>query len=208
MKTDELIQQLAGNAQPVKRLKPLGQRFVMWLVISWVYIGIIMYFFGIRDDAGSMLRNPMFFTQATLLLVLGVTAGYAAFQISVPDGTLSLPLVGLVIGSAMVSMVLLSYEACTTSGCAAGHGLECSLHIAMLGIIPAMALFLMLKRSAPSRRLWAGALMGLAMIGLSAAALQFACGNSDPLHLLVWHWLPGLLFVSVGVGMASRLLRW
>ena len=208
MKTDELIQQLAGNAPPVKRLRPFGQRFIAWLVISLVYIGIIMFFFGVRDDAGLMLRDPMFFTQAMLLIVLGVTAGYAALQISVPDGMLSVPLVGLVIGSAMVSMVLLSYETCTTSGCVAGQGWECSLHIAMLGIIPAIALFLMLKRSAPSRRLWAGALMGLAMIGLSAAALQFACGNSDPLHLLVWHWLPGFLFVSVGIGMASRLLRW
>lgn len=208
MNTDELIDQLARDAKPVVRLPSAGHQFVQWLAFSLVYVGVVMFFYGVRNDLDSVLRDPMFVIHTLLLGVLGVIAGFSALQISVPDRTLSKPLVGCIVALTGLSLFLISFQTCTTPGCEAGHGFACSFHIFILGMAPVIALALMVKRAAPSQRVWSGALMGLSMIGLSASALQFACGNSDPLHLLVWHWLPGFVFVAAGVGVASRLFRW
>jgi len=208
MNTDELINQLARDVTPVARLPSAGHRFAQWLLFSLAYIAVIMFFYGIRTDLASVLRDPMFITHTVLLIALGVIAGFAALQISVPERSMSKPLVGCIAGLTGISLFLISFQTCTTPGCEAGHGFACSFHIFILGIFPVAALTLMVKRAAPSHRIWSGVLMGLTMIGLSAAALQFACGNSDPLHLLVWHWLPGFLFVAAGIGVASHLFKW
>jgi hypothetical protein len=71
-----------------------------------------------------------------------------------------------------------------------------------------VVLLVALKRAAPANLVWSGILIGLALNSLGAAALQFACDNSDPLHLLVWHWMPGVVFAAAGVVLARRILKW
>jgi hypothetical protein len=85
--------------------------------------------------------------------------------------------------------------------------LNCSLQITLIGLIPTILLAVMIRRAAPLPWLWSGIYVGLATIGLGAAALQFSCSSDDPMHLLVWHLLPGVLFVSVAALAASRLFK-
>ena len=73
----------------------------------------------------------------------------------------------------------------------------CLIEIAGLSLVPGWALFAMLRRAAPLRRAWSGALATLAAVALGAAATQFLCPIDDPAHQLVGHLLP-VAILSVG----------
>ena len=79
----------------------------------------------------------------------------------------------------------------------------CVIEIAGLGVLPAWALFAMLRRAAPLRRAWSAALATLASVALGAAATQFLCPLDDPAHQLVGHVLP-VVFLAVSGAIVGR----
>ena len=84
----------------------------------------------------------------------------------------------------------------------------CLIEIAGLAVVPVWALFAMLRRAAPLRRAWSGALATLASVALGAAATQFLCPLDDPAHHLVGHLLPVALLAGAGAIVGSRSLDW
>ncbi|HMP00670.1 MAG TPA: DUF1109 domain-containing protein [Kiritimatiellia bacterium] len=206
-KTDDLIRQLAEDARPVKRLPPPGRRFALWLALSVAYALMCLLWIGWRADLSQVAATPGFLWQTALLVALTLSSGWLAFAFSVPgrEGSpwrkRSVVLVALAWLASLVTLVAV------TPGHSPGEGLACSLQITLVGAIPAILLVLMIRRAAPLQWLWSGILVGLAMIGLGATALQFACCSGDPMHLLVWHLLPGVLFVVIAVALASRLFK-
>lgn len=208
MNTDELIGRLTADAPPVKRLPAPGVQFVAWLGISLAYLVAFTILTGMRGDLATAVRDPVFIGQTVLFSLMGLLAGYAAFVTGVPDRDLPSGLRGSLVLACGLSLGWLALLGGTTPDCAPGHGIACSVHIFLLGILPAAALVFVLKRAAPANLVVSGILIGLALNSLGAAALQFACDNSDPLHLLVWHWLPGVVLAAAGVVLARRFLRW
>jgi hypothetical protein len=84
----------------------------------------------------------------------------------------------------------------------------CLFEIAGLSVVPAWALFAMLRRAAPLQRVWTAALAMLAASALAAVATQLICPVDDPAHLLVGHVLP-VAFLSVwGAIVGRRWLDW
>lgn len=208
MKTDELISNLAASATPVQRLPAPGRRFAVWSGISLAYLALVTVFSGTRADLAAMLGDAAFIGQTLLFTAMGLLAGYAAFVTSVPDRDLPGGLRWSLLLACGVSLGWLAVLGGSTPDCAPGHGFACSVHIFLLGILPAVVLMVALKRAAPANLVWSGILVGLALNSLGAASLQFACDNNDPLHLLVWHWMPGLVMAGAGVVLARRFLRW
>jgi hypothetical protein len=207
MKTDDLIQQLAAQAAPVKRLPPAEIRFGRWLAASLVYAAACLGWIGLRADLGTIAAAPGFWWQTALLVALAVSSAWLAFRFSVPgrEGGAVAKILVCLVGAAWVGSI--AGLVMLTPGHAVDEGLGCSLEIALIGGLPALLLIAMLRRAAPLPWMWTGALAGLAMIGLGAGVLQFACSSGDPMHLLVWHVLPGSLFVLAGIAIASRLFK-
>ena len=208
MQTDDLINQLAGNVAPVKRLKPPCFRFALWLAVSLLYVAVLLANFGLREDLPDMLRSPIFIWQIGLMALLSVLAGLIAFTISIPGRAFPPAAKYSVVLLAGIFLATLAFLSCADPNSHAGEGWGCSKHLTMLGFVPAAIMIFMLKFTAPMQRLWTGILLGLAMIGISAAAMYLSCPSNDPLHVLVWHILPGFVFVAAGAGIASRLFRW
>ena len=84
----------------------------------------------------------------------------------------------------------------------------CVIEIAGFGIVPAWALFAMLRRAAPLRPAWSGALATLAAAALGAAATQVLCPIDDPAHQLVGHVLPVILLAAAGTLVGRRAFDW
>ena len=59
----------------------------------------------------------------------------------------------------------------------------------------------MLRRAAP---LEPGRVGVFAALG--AAGIQFICMNDDPLHALLWHWLPVVVAGAAGVVLGRLVL--
>ncbi len=205
--TDDLIRQLAEDMEPVKRLPPPGQRFALWLAVSVTYALLCLLWIGWRADLSQVVATPGFIWQTALLIGLAIASGRLAFMLSVPgrEGSpwrkRSVALIALAWLASLVALVA------ATPGHSPGEGLACSLQITLVGVIPAILLVLMIRRAAPLQWVWSGILVGLVMIGLGATALQFACCSGAPMHLLVWHLLPGVFFVLIAAAFASRLFK-
>ena len=66
----------------------------------------------------------------------------------------------------------------------------------------------MLRRAAPLRQAWTGALATLAAAALGAAATQVLCPIDDPAHQLVGHVLPVILLAIAGTIAGRRAFDW
>jgi hypothetical protein len=102
----------------------------------------------------------------------------------------------------------------TTEGAAVRRLLQwpfhwaCLIEIAGLSVVPGWALFAMLRRAAPLKRAWSGALATLASVAIGATATQFICPVDDPAHQLVGHVLPVAVLAILGAIAGQRYLNW
>ena len=213
MRTEELIVQLASSAGAVQPLPRPSVRLARWAagVLPLIAVGVMVI--GPRADASIVIRQPAFMVLALVTLATALLAAAGAFVLSVP-GAERLAVhrtTTLIAGSAWMSVLI----ARLLEG---GNPVQrlmvlpihslCVIEIAGFGIVPAWALFVMLRRAAPLRQAWSGALATLAAAALGAAATQVLCPIDDPAHQLVGHVLPVILLVVAGTIAGRRAFDW
>lgn len=49
---------------------------------------------------------------------------------------------------------------------------------------------------------------GIASAGISEIILNFFCNASSPHHLLIWHFIPWLIPVAIGMTFSRRIISW
>jgi len=211
MKTDELIADLVKDTGTLKRLAPPEQRLRLWFVVSFLIVGISVLSFGVRPDLGQAILNPNFILEGTSALLLGVLAGWSAFVLSVPGRERSSLVRYLPLGLLFVWMGLLTYRnILTPSSFHPGfvQGQMCTRNFILLSLIPGGLLLFMIKKAAPLRLAWAGALSLLAVGSLGSLGISFLCPSGDALHILVWHFVPVLLFGIAGIWVGKKIFSW
>src|SRR2546428_3312965 len=82
--TTRLIQQLAGNVQPVRPLRRPWMRTVAWLAVSIPYVAIIVLVLTPRHDLILKLRETRYIVEQIAALAAGMGAAGAAFASTVP----------------------------------------------------------------------------------------------------------------------------
>ncbi len=213
MRTDELIVQLARAAGPVRPLPGPSVRLGRWTAAAVPVTALSVIVIGPRADVLTAIHEPAFVGLAVATLATVLLSAASAFVLSVPGAERSrlqraLPLL------AGGVWVLVLVGLLTTSGDPGRRVLAlpihrlCVIEIAGLGVLPAWALFAMLRRAAPLRRAWSAALATLASVALGAAATQFLCPLDDPAHQLVGHALPVALLAIWGAIVGRRWLNW
>jgi hypothetical protein len=86
--------------------------------------------------------------------------------------------------------------------------MECALCIAAVALIPSALLFALIRKGATIRPLQAGSFAVLAASSVGGLTLRLAEANDSLMHLVVWHYLPALLFATLGAVIGKKLLRW
>lgn len=207
MKTETLIHELAKQGQPVKRVGPPIARFFRWAAVAVLCVAVGVAVFGFRADLEYTSRSPMFLLQAALTLALGALSGLSAFILSVPDK--AKPWLNIVPGTTLLLwLVVLVRALLSGENVQAGLGVACVRDILALGLPPGVLLYLMLKKAAPLNVGRVGVLAALGVAALGALGTQFICRNDDPLHILVWHYVPVLVLGGIGILLGRLLLRW
>src|SRR2546422_8911110 len=82
--TTRLIQQLAGNVQPVRPLRRPWMRTVAWLAVSIPYVAIIVLVLTARHDLILKLRETRYIVEQIAALAAGMGAAGAAFASTGP----------------------------------------------------------------------------------------------------------------------------
>lgn len=213
MKTDELISNLASTLTPVRRLKPPGVRMLFWLLISTLYVGLGITFFGVRADFRTKLLDAQFLLDTVAILAVSIASAGTAFYLSVPgrkeDGRLS-RIVWLSAAFWTAYFVLSMFIQSAHQGSLdmnAGAGRLCVESIFELGIVPAVCIFIMIRKAAPLELGKAGAFSMLAAVALAGFATQWICQYDFPLHFLVWHVLPITTLSVLGIVLGKRFFR-
>jgi hypothetical protein len=75
--------------------------------------------------------------------------------------------------------------------------------------LPAMIVtFLVMRKGAPTRPLFAGAVIGLLSASVGAMAYTLACKNDGTAFVAIWYTVACVIMVAIGAVVGYRVLRW
>lgn len=212
MKTEDLIQTLAVNATPVQRLPHPAWRAMVWLAISTVYVAGFVWFMGLRPDIATKLAEPRFIAEVGAAYLTSMMAAAAAFCAGCPGRPIwerFAPLPFLAIWLASLG------EGCWRDWLRSGPDgfmlqpdLLCLPMIVAVSIVPALLIFIMIRRGAPIAPLTTTGLATLAAAALAAAALRLFHAQDASIMVLVWQFGSVALLAAIGALFGEYLLRW
>lgn len=213
MRTEDLIERLVDDARPVRPLRPLAVRVAGWAGVAVLSLAAVMLMMGVRRELGDSVDRADFAFQALLLIVTALSAATGALVISVPGAARSplvrwLPVV-LCAGCVVWAVGGVGYAAAV--GAPVGRltfAWHCVYKTTSVAAVPGVLLFVMLRRAAPMQSRWAGLLALLATSAVGVLGANIICPNERPLHLLLWHVLPLIVFAAGGAALGAWLLRW
>lgn len=213
--TQQLIEQLAGDAAPVARLPAPWVRTALWLALAAVNLLTFVLLMSPRRDLGAALADPAFIIEQLAALATGITAGLAAFASVVPGfdrRALLLPLLPLAVWLASVGTgCAASWIRFGPAGLTVTPDWACVPAIALIGLAPAVIIAFMLRRGAPLTPHLTAALGGLAAAGLGGFALRLCHAEDASVMVLIWQMgtvalLTAAAAAAGGWVLGSRLL--
>ena len=208
---DRLVARLVADARPVRPLWSPRMRLLLWLALQALTLGVAVEF-GLRQDLGDHVRQPVFLLEVGALVVAGALAAAVALRGAVPGMGSGRVLVTvlLLLGAAAVALVSLEpVVAIRSSRGFVTSGAQCVISILGYAAIPWSVLFVTVRRGAPLDAPVVGGCAGAAALLCATAAVRIACPFDEALHLLTWHAIPVALGTALsGVAGARWLDRW
>jgi hypothetical protein len=213
VRTEDLIHELAKDAPPVRRLQPLSVRLFGWVALAALSLGVVTMWMGARRDLAEALQHSAFQFEAAMLILTAMSAAVGALTVSIPGRERSalirwLPIVG---GAICILWVGSELVFASMTGAPTGRltfAWRCVYKTASVALVPGIALFALVRRAAPLRAAWAGLLAILATASVGVLGANVICPIDRPLHLLLWHVAPLMLFAAIGAGLGTWLIRW
>lgn len=188
MKTDDLIQQLAAELEPVRPLQSPGKRAALWLAGSVLYLGALAVGMSGLGAALGGISPGLLFSQS-IGVVAGVLAVVAAFSSVVPGHSN-----GALIGAAAAALAWLGWFAVIAVGGGEAQAIAGSQHewicvaIIVAGGAPlAAAMAVMLRRGAPLNPALTGFLIAMAVGLLANFSACVSLPHGDVGVTFVWH---------------------
>ena len=84
LSTDRLVERLAAEVKPVRRLLDPTQRAALWVAVALVCVLLGVLHFGLRRDIASAWQNLGFLLRVALLVTTMWLAVVTSFKLSVP----------------------------------------------------------------------------------------------------------------------------
>lgn len=213
MKTDELIDMLGTNIEPVKAGQLRTTLFAALAVGTAVALCLVVAIFGMPGEAFG--RAYLGLTALALMFTLGLVAAGASFLIKAArpgkPGRRPLVVIGLLflaLLSACVVALVLAHPA-AWGGMFFGPQWEaCLICVPLFAVAPFTALVWALRKEAPTNLTWTGAVAGLVAGALSAAVFALHHPSGSIPFILLWYGGPIIVCALIGAMLGPRLLRW
>jgi hypothetical protein len=213
VKTEDLIEQLATSAGPVR---PHAARMRTTAIVgagAVLAVPIMLLALGLRRDLASAAGGPMFWMKLVYCLMLFGAGAVAVDRLARPGGrcdsrlaaAIGVP-VALVLLAALVQIGL---EPQDTVALVLGSSWRvCPLYITMVSIPVFIAALYAARTLAPTNLHAAGFSAGLLAGATGAAVYSFHCTESAAPFLAVWYSAGILLPAIIGAALGPRVLRW
>lgn len=210
MKTNDLVNSLAaGTGRPRPRLKPPMLRTITWLAVSLPWIAMVVAFMGLRPELAAKFGEARWLAEQIAAALTGLTAAIAAFCSVVPGRSRwerVLPAIPLFVWMSLVGAGCL--RDWSVPGASFKSDWACLPGIAMVGLVPALAMAIMLRRGAPLSPVYSLGLGGLAATALADFGLRLFHAEDAGLMVLVWQLGSVALFTLICAQFGRWLLRW
>jgi len=213
MKTDELIDMLSTNVEPVKGAEPRTLLMTALAVGAVAALCLMLAIFGVPANA---LGGQNFTLKALALAVtLGLVAAGTRFLIKSArpgePGRKPLLLIALLLSAILLAGVvaLVLAHPATRSGMIFGpQWAACLICIPLFAVAPFASLVWALRKEAPTNLARTGAIAGLVAGALGAAVFALHHPGGSIPFLALWYGGPIVLCALAGAILGPRLLRW
>jgi len=177
METERLIEQLAGELQPVRRWRKAGWRATIWLLVVAALITALVLHFANLAVFAQRIAAPRVALDCIATALTGITAVFAAFMLSVPGNSarwmaLPLPPFLLWLGASGLGCLRNGWVNHGAGGMI-GESAHCFVFILGASVPLAAALFLTLRRARPIAPMPVAVLGLLGVAAIAAFVLQF-----------------------------------
>jgi hypothetical protein len=212
MDTDELITRLSADLQPVRPLRPPWARAVLWVGLALPCVVAVVWRELMMVDAAQAAINARFMIEQAATLATALTAAVAAFGSTIPGfdrRILLLPLAPLALWLASVGHgCLQDWIRLGANGLTVRADWDCLPMAAIIGIIPAAAMAVMLRRGLPLHPRLTLALAALAVASVANFGLQFAHVRDASIMVLTWHLGAAAVLSALGGLLGERVIGW
>lgn len=212
MRTEDLIVELAGQGVPVTPLLPLSVRLTLWMTVASAAAAGVAFGLGPRADLGAALTRGPYLVSGLLTLGSAVLGGWAALQSSVPGALRHAwmrwaPLALLAAWCVLIAAALVSAGAPFSRLAAEPWHAACVVNAMAAAAIPAVGLFVMVRRGLPLSPAWSAALAAVAALGFGAFGAQVICPIDRAAHLGLWHLIPVVSLAALTALVGASFLR-
>jgi hypothetical protein len=212
MKTDQLINLLSTNLEPVKRGET--KKTLTWTILAGGLAAVCLMFatVGLRPGGGSFLSGYLVLKLLFMLILIGTGAALLAKLISPgQDGHklyMVILLAFLAVGGAGICALVLGPAPARGEMMMGSQWATCALCIPLFAIVPFSALIWALRKGAPTNLRRTGAVAGLVAGALGALAYAFHCPDDSLPFIALWYGGMVALCTLLGAILGPRLLRW
>ncbi|WGD50163.1 DUF1109 domain-containing protein [Bradyrhizobium sp. CB1650] len=213
MKTDDLVELLSRNLEPVDRsavLRTLCFAVGIGIVAA---LGIAFFGLGVRSDFATT-RALIFLAMklAFAIAIVGLAIVYLV-RLTRPGGERKTS--PFLIMTPFLVIVLLAAVSLGSAPRAhwdrmimGDEWLECLLSVPIIAIVPFAASIWAVRKGAPTDLVRAGALAGLIAGAISAIGYALHCTDDSIPFIAVWYGGTIVLCTLAGAVLGPRLLRW
>ncbi|CAN7778807.1 NrsF family protein [Variovorax sp. LjRoot178] len=209
IKTSHLIEALAADARPVRRLRPPVLRAALWLLLAALIFGLLAVGHGVRPDLAQRLEQPDFIVGTAAALLTGVLAAVASFMLNLPDrsrGWALLPVPALLVWMATLGYgCLVNWVSIGPYGVQVGETARCFATVLMTSLPLSLAMLAMLRHGAVLSASTVSLTGSLAVAAITATAMSIFHSLDASVMILVWNLGTAVLIVALGRWLGPRL---
>lgn len=214
METDELIEILVADADPVRPLASPWLRTSVWFAISAGYVAVLV---GVMSsDAGRFanIRFSRFWLEQAAAIGTGVAAAAAAYVSVIPGRSgrwRLLPAIPLSVWLGILAYgCIRDWTQRGAAGLLAASDVPCIVAMLLGAAVPVAVLMLALRRGAPLTPVRTAALAGLAGGGLSSvvACVSRPLPHPTTMTVVIWHLGTLVATMAVVACIGRHLFRW
>ena len=205
-KHEKLISNLSTDLAPVSPAKNINRMAISWFLLSAIYVVVVTHLFGpVRPGAFSQLATePRFLLETMLGVVAILWVSLLAFRSAVPARlSKQFAVAGMVLMALWLAQYVIGFVSPALEPSRLGKRAYCYFETLAYSLPAILAGLYFVRRLYPLHPLRTAMSVGLAAGMMPALYMQLAC-MYEPLHILAFHILPGLVMVGIGAAIAAR----
>jgi len=211
MRTEDLVSQLAQGLKPVRRLPSPLAMLGLWCLFCAGIIAAALLVSGLRSNFVARLLDGFDLYQLMSAAMVALTAGYAAFQLALPDRDQRwalLPVPAVVGWLAIMGWgCLADFARFGSAALTLTTSYPCLYFIIGLGVPMTAAIVFLTRHAALLRPTPVAALGGLSAAAFASLGLSLVHELNAAVMVLVWHGLAVLVVAVIGAMTGPALMQ-